>query len=475
MDEIKKKRLGLTLMVSSAVLGVFTAFFGGIFIFQRAYADEILPNVYFQGVNLSGLSQNQAKYVIKKNHDQILSREITLQAGEKTVTVKLADTGLSYDIDKIVENSYQTGRTGNFVGKMSASLKILFKKQNIGVQPIIDQAKYDSFSNLIIPQLNSEMKDASLSIVNGQISETKESVGQEVITEGLPTRILSLADNPNTNVVELKTKMIKPALQTIDFGPAKLYAEKIMNEKIILTYTTFSFTPSRAELGAWIDFSMQNGSYTAYLDDTAIKAYLSKIATNFEVQKINRKINALTGAVIQEGKAGTYLDKNDALIKIKSQINAMPTFAVALITYIEQPTEEKILPAEGLIPGRFPGKYIDIDLAQQKLCRIEGANILACYIISSGKASTPTPTGTRTIQDKNPKAWSAPYGLWMPYWQGMGGGYGIHELPEWPSGFKEGEAHLGTPVSHGCVRLGVGSAAEVYAWTEIGMPVYIHK
>ncbi len=87
----------------------------------------------------------------------------------------------------------------------------------------------------------------------------------------------------------------------------------------------------------------------------------------------------------------------------------------------------------------------------------------------------PTPTGTRFIQSKHPMAWSAKYGLYMPFWQSIGGGYGIHELPEWPSGYKEGEDHLGIPVSHGCVRLGVGPAQTVYNWTEIGTPVYIHK
>jgi lipoprotein-anchoring transpeptidase ErfK/SrfK len=86
----------------------------------------------------------------------------------------------------------------------------------------------------------------------------------------------------------------------------------------------------------------------------------------------------------------------------------------------------------------------------------------------------PTPSGTRYRESKHPKAWSAKYGLYMPWWQSMGGGYGIHELPEWPGGYKEGESHLGTPVSHGCVRLGVGPAETVYNWTEIGTPVYIH-
>jgi len=57
----------------------------------------------------------------------------------------------------------------------------------------------------------------------------------------------------------------------------------------------------------------------------------------------------------------------------------------------------------------------------------------------------------------------------------VGSKYGLHELPEWANGYKEGQNHLGIPVSHGCVRLGIGDAAQVYNWAEVGTPVYIHK
>ncbi len=87
-----------------------------------------------------------------------------------------------------------------------------------------------------------------------------------------------------------------------------------------------------------------------------------------------------------------------------------------------------------------------------------------------------TPRGEFKVSNKHPRPWSKQYGLYMPYWMAImsSGKYGIHELPEWPSGYKEGENHLGTPVSHGCVRLGVGAAKRVYEWAEIGTPIIIH-
>lgn len=121
------------------------------------------------------------------------------------------------------------------------------------------------------------------------------------------------------------------------------------------------------------------------------------------------------------------------------------------------------------------GKYIDINLAKQQLSIFEKGNRLGTYRISTGKRGMATPTGNFKILAKRGKAWSHKYKLFMPYFmQFTGVGHGIHELPEWPGGYKEGAAHLGIPVSHGCVRLGIGPAAKVYAWADIGTPVVIH-
>lgn len=121
------------------------------------------------------------------------------------------------------------------------------------------------------------------------------------------------------------------------------------------------------------------------------------------------------------------------------------------------------------------GKRIEINLAKQKLSIYENGKMLGTYMISSGKRSMPTPKGTFQIYSKARIAWSAKYGLFMPYWMAFtsSGSHGIHELPEWPGGYKEGAGHLGIPVSHGCVRLGVGPAKRVYYWADIGTPVVI--
>jgi len=117
---------------------------------------------------------------------------------------------------------------------------------------------------------------------------------------------------------------------------------------------------------------------------------------------------------------------------------------------------------------------IEIRLKAQMLDLYIGGHKWREFQVSTGKPSMPTPTGEFTIVNKIKKAWSKSYGLWMPYWLGLDRGrIGLHELPVWPNGYREGESHLGKAVSHGCIRLGVGPAQYLFERAEVGTKVLI--
>lgn len=125
-------------------------------------------------------------------------------------------------------------------------------------------------------------------------------------------------------------------------------------------------------------------------------------------------------------------------------------------------------------------KSIEIDISSQWLKTRQDGKMLGEYQISSGKRSTPTRIGNFKVLEKLPIAYGcgADGQCWkMPYWIGiyLSGNQenGIHELP-FINGRREGAKSLGWPVSHGCVRLGIGPAELVYHWAEVGIPVNVH-
>lgn len=124
-----------------------------------------------------------------------------------------------------------------------------------------------------------------------------------------------------------------------------------------------------------------------------------------------------------------------------------------------------------------PGKAVLVDLSEQKLSYYQDGLRIATNQVSTGRWDLPTPIGEFAVINKIPRAYSKKYNLYMPWWMAFAGkgAYGLHELPEWPSGYKEGANHLGIPVSHGCIRLGVGPAKALYNWAEVGTKVIVQK
>lgn len=196
--------------------------------------------------------------------------------------------------------------------------------------------------------------------------------------------------------------------------------------------------------------------------------------TKYEIDLM--EIRGLSGLIMENRKFVFYTKseiKNDKIVK-DSKKEFFSGLELSKNKYI--PPETSRPKNEIKIEPKFTeGKYIDISVSNQIMTLFEDGVKVNSFLISSGKYGMPTPFGTFSVKKKEPNHWSSTYGLWMPYSMNFYGAFYIHELPYWPSGYREGENHLGIRVSHGCIRLGIGPAEYVFNWSEIGTPVYVHK
>ena len=119
-------------------------------------------------------------------------------------------------------------------------------------------------------------------------------------------------------------------------------------------------------------------------------------------------------------------------------------------------------------------KWIETDLSTQTLIAWNNRVVDRHLTISSGKPGFRTPVGTfsisrkvparRTVAKVNGEHWDIPGVPWVMVFRS--GGYYLHGV-YWHNDF-------GSPVSHGCVTLGVPDAEWLYDWTPVGTPVWIH-
>jgi lipoprotein-anchoring transpeptidase ErfK/SrfK len=192
---------------------------------------------------------------------------------------------------------------------------------------------------------------------------------------------------------------------------------------------------------------------------------------------ILKDIRGISGMLLKDKELVFYTKTLKSEKILKTSLDKKNYFAELSLSedkYVPPPVS--IPKNEIIIEPKFTeGKYIDISISNQVMTIFEDGRKINSFLVSTGKYGMPTPLGTFSVKRKEPNHWSSTYGLWMPFSMNFYGAYYIHELPYWPSGYREGENHLGIRVSHGCVRLGIGPAKYVFDWAEVGIPVYVHN
>jgi lipoprotein-anchoring transpeptidase ErfK/SrfK len=156
---------------------------------------------------------------------------------------------------------------------------------------------------------------------------------------------------------------------------------------------------------------------------------------------------------------------------------ATPTStATPLPTNTSQPTVVPQAAAPQLPAGGK--KLIVVSISQQHVYAYQGSTLVYSFVASTGSGNS-TRIGTFSILDKIPKAYGETWDFWMPDWMGIYHvGYlenGFHSLPLLNNGQRLWGDSLGTPVTYGCIVLGIQDSRTLYNWAEIGTTVQINR
>lgn len=136
----------------------------------------------------------------------------------------------------------------------------------------------------------------------------------------------------------------------------------------------------------------------------------------------------------------------------------------------------------GKAPGLFVppenGYWIEVLVEKQRVRIYKDGLLEKEWLASTGTPDKPTPLGVFAIQNRGEWFFNPKYNQGAKWWVSFKdwGIYLFHSLPMDRNQqiIPEEAAKLGTPASHGCVRLEVDNAKWIYDHIAQGTPVYIH-
>jgi hypothetical protein len=225
------------LLKSAAVLLLgallfFTATFAIIGVYQVWYAGRILPGIQIAGVNVGGLSQEQAAFYLATNFKLTPDGKITLWYGSNPIDATPESLGISLDTAASVREAYSFGRGGAFGSWLAHQTLGNSSANDLDPTLVIDQPAAASFLQQIGQLYDHPAIEAQLSMQGTQVVPQMGQAGQRLDIAASLELITRQAGQLNLTQIVLSIEQTQP--QIMDASPYANMAQKILDQPFSL-------------------------------------------------------------------------------------------------------------------------------------------------------------------------------------------------------------------------------------------------
>ncbi len=227
--EIKKNKKYLS-FIFTAILLVILMIFSVIFALININNDKIYSGISIKGVDLSGLTKEEAIESLNELEKQKLSDDIILKLGEFETSINPEQIELNVNIEKAVNEAYNIGRGGNIIINNYQIIGTLFTKQSIKPEVYYNEEVLDKFIGDLDSKIPDALIECSYYIEDDEAIITKGKAGNAIKRQELKDAILTqinedfITDQLNTNKqesIEIPVEKKEPTIIDIN----KIYQE----------------------------------------------------------------------------------------------------------------------------------------------------------------------------------------------------------------------------------------------------------
>lgn len=467
----------------SWIFGVLSVIFFSLAILgviSLGYQGFVPPNTIVGSTTVGGLSNDRAVEMIEQDARQIEAQAIEVKIGSQTRSLTPTELGISLEPASV--DFIEPPNSAHWLN-LSYWQSFLSEKRHPMIYQINRQAMLETLYQSFELQSNSQNAEIFID-EQGDLAIKEAQSGADIVVESVIDTLKGQLAIGQISSLEFDYKGTSASISTEQATQTKAEIERSLSP-VRLTGDSRIFIISKRDQYKLIDYQIEGGELSWTISEEKLKDYLTtSIASRLNIRMLEKIIQDRPEMTIQEGRDGRAVGVDSLTQQVYERLTSGGGGELIEVPLSEVPFTEKRVAAD-YIPGLFPGIYVDINLAKQKMTIVDGEYAVQSFIISSGKASTPTPRGIFYIKNKFEIAQSRLYpGLWLRKWNALARnpdgsgyeGYGIHDLPCFnPNCTRvEGASHLGRPVSAGCVRLGNNDATWFFDNIPVGTPVNIH-
>ena len=230
-ESVKKtvKNTKKNVLIASAVILIILVLLAlsVVFAIMNINNNNIVKGVKIEGIDVSGLSREDAKSKIESIYQDKKEKEITLKYNDYETTLSPQLLEVNYDIDKGIEEAVSIGKSDNICINNFNIVKAMLGKNNIKIDMTINEDVAKQNIEEISANIPGAVTEPSYYIENDKLIITKGKEGIKVDNDKLIEKIKELLKDINTaqEYIEIPVTEKKPEEIDIDKIHEEVYKE----------------------------------------------------------------------------------------------------------------------------------------------------------------------------------------------------------------------------------------------------------
>lgn len=317
--------------------------------FQARYSGRIFPGVESAGVDLSGLTEQEAAAQISASMHFYQTGKIVLQDGSSVWQTTPAQVGFYLDPQTTARNALAVGRTGGLFSRLNDQMSILLAGKSVAPSLVLDQKVAQRYLLTLGDQINRPVIEASLGLNGADVVVNSGQVGRILDVQTSMERLTAAVLTMHDSLVPLSVTETPPVI--LDATEQANLARQMLSQPLTLTLPDtvegdpgpWTIDPPTLAKMLSIERVENGGSaeYQVVVSSNALRAYLSELVptvkrtpqnAHFIFNDDTRQLDLIASAV-----RGRTLDV-EATIRAINDGLAQNKHEIQLVVTTEDPT-----------------------------------------------------------------------------------------------------------------------------------------
>jgi hypothetical protein len=221
------RRLAAVLALAAAALLVGA---GSLYAFDRSNRDRIADGVTVNGIDVSGLTPDQARAKLRSALLEPLEQPVSVRYHGRRFTLTPEQSRIAVDIDGSVDRALAASREGNVLTRTWREVRGAELGEDVDAAVSWSNAGVRRLVRRVERRLNVAARDATVDLESGSVEPVPSREGREVETAKLRRDVeRELLDRSDTRLARVRTEVVRPEVTTDELAekyPAVLYVNR---------------------------------------------------------------------------------------------------------------------------------------------------------------------------------------------------------------------------------------------------------